>query len=351
MELTDPVFVKPERYNALDRFALRFIRDERDLPFIHLILASTLVLVPAAAALYLVEKVTWWMAAAYWAVLLTQFLDRFILMLHNTSHRPLFKKQYGVLNNYIPWVLGPFFGETPDTYFAHHLGMHHAENNMYDDLSSTLRYQRDRLTHWLHYVGRFLTLGLFELAWYFYKRGRYDMMRKTLLGEGAWYAVMIALAFVNFEATMVVLVVPMLVTRCLMMAGNWGQHAFVDAADPENNYRNSITCINARYNRRAFNDGYHISHHLRANRHWTDHPGELIKYRQKYIDEEAIIFEGVDFFEVWLMLMLKRHRALAERMVDLGEPRTVEEKMELIKSRLKPVAPPAEAVQAEPVAA
>lgn len=352
VELTDPTFTKPERRSAFDRFWLSMIRDERDLPFVHLSLQVTFVLIPLAVFLFATPDFRWWFAPIYWVVLLGLFLDRCILMLHNTSHRPLFKKKFRFLNNYIPWVLGPFYGETPETYFTHHLGMHHNEGNLEDDLSSTMKYQRDNVLHWLHYFAKFFFAGIFELAVYFYKRGRYDFMWRTLLGEIAWYVVVVSLAVWNFEATFTVFIFPWLFTRMGMMAGNWAQHAFIDPDRPDNDYVSSITCINCRYNRRCFNDGYHISHHLRANRHWTDHPAELMKNREKYVAEGALVFEGVDFFEIWLMLMMKRHRALAERLVDLGEPRSVEEKIELIKSRLRPVPTRGQApVDAVPTAA
>lgn len=77
------------------------------------------------------------------------------LMLHCTSHRVLFKKQYGWLNYYLPWVIGPLFGQTPETYFVHHLGLHHAKNNTADDESSTMFYQRDSAWSFLHYFGDF----------------------------------------------------------------------------------------------------------------------------------------------------------------------------------------------------
>ena len=56
------------------------------------------------------------------------------------------------------------------------------------------------------------------------------------------------------------------------MMGNWTQHAFVDGEDPGNAYKNSITCINVKYNKKCWNDGYHISHHIRPAMHWTEHP-------------------------------------------------------------------------------
>jgi len=79
------------------------------------------------------------------------------------------------------------------------------------------------------------------------------------------------------------------VSRFGMMAGNFAQHAFVDAAQPENPYRNSLTCINSTYNRRCFNDGYHIGHHVKATRHWTEMPADFIANRERYAQEDAIV--------------------------------------------------------------
>jgi hypothetical protein len=104
-----------------------------------------------------------------------------------------------------------------------------------------------------------------------------------------------------------------------MMAGNWAQHAFVDPASPANNYRNSITCINCSYNRRCFNDGYHIGHHLKSTRHWTEMPEEFARNVRIYEREGALVFSGIDFFGVWLCLMTKRYDVLARRVVSLGE--------------------------------
>ena len=131
------------------------------------------------------------------------------------------------------------------------------------------------------------------------------------------------------------------------MAGNWGQHAFVDARSPGNCYRNSITCINTAYNRRAFNDGYHIGHHLSATRHWTEMPADLLRTRQQYIDERAIVFEGVDFFTVWLFLMLRRYDWLARHFVSLdGREWTEDEVVALLRERTRSIAPVAGVVAA-----
>lgn len=347
LEITDPGFTPVTQRNAPERLALRFIRDERDLPFVWLSLQMTLVLLPAAALLFWPGVFRWWTAPLYWALLFGVFLDRYILMLHNTSHRPLFKREYGWARFYIPWVLGPFCGETPETYFAHHIGMHHAEGNLPRDLSSTMKYQRDSALDFLRYWADFFFLGILRLGHYQVAKKRRKLLARMLVGELSFFVLAGVGLWVNPGATLTVFVVPFLLCRFLMMAGNWGQHAFIDADDPGNSYKSSITCINTRYNRRAFNDGYHISHHLLSARHWTDHPGELRDNRAKYAAEGAIVFSGIDFFQVWALLMLKRHDVLARHFVDLLEtPRSEAEIIALLESRVRriDVTPPEVAV-------
>lgn len=335
LTITDPTFTPKEKRNALERVVLRFIRDERDIPFVALCAQMTLILIPAAMLLYVPGFFRWWMAPLYWGLLFAGFFDRYILMLHNTSHRPLWKREYGWAKYYIPWVLGPFCGETPETYYIHHIGMHHAEGNLPKDLSSTLQYQRDSALDFLRYWADFFFLSLFRLANYHGRKKRHSMVRRMLAGEFTFYLVVALGLAINAAATLTVFVVPFLLCRFLMMCGNWGQHAFVDADDAGNSYRNSITCINALYNRRCFNDGYHIGHHLVANMHWTDLPLEFQKNRAKYAEQGAIVFEGIDFFIVWFFLMTHNYKALAKHYVDLGEtPKTDEEIIELLKSRV-----------------
>jgi len=326
---------------ALDRGFVGMLNDPRDLDFVYLMIQCG-ICAAFGLSLYFAGQNVWYVAPVYWAVWAFWVLDRYILMLHCTSHRPLFKPKWRRLNVVIPWFLGPFFGETPETYFNHHMGMHHPENNMHTDLSTTLPYQRDRLFDWLRYYVKFMLFGIIELPIYFMRRGNKRMAMRTALGEMSWYAFVIGMCFVNWQATLIVFIIPVLVVRLLMMAGNWGQHAFVDAADAANPYKNSITCINSRYNRRCFNDGYHIFHHIKARAHWTEHASEYEENKAEYGAQDSIVFEGIDFFMVWLFLMLKRYDWLATRFVQLpGAPeRDKEQIIEFLQSRLSPVPQP-----------
>jgi len=315
--LTDPVFTHRTDYNFVERFFIKLIRDERDLPFIKLCLWILLVVIPVSVFLFF--HFIWWIAVPFLLFNIATGLGPFILMLHNTSHRKLFKQEYDILNNVIPWILGPFYGETPETYFGHHIMMHHAENNLIDDLSCTMNYQRDSFIDFMKYFFMFFFFGMADLNYYFHRKNRWKLIRKVVMGELGFIAMCVALCFINWQATLFVFILPFVIARFGMMAGNWGQHAFIDAQTPANNYRNSITCINSRYNRTCFNDGYHIGHHLRPNMHWTEMPVELQKNIEKYKENNAIIFKEIDFFVVWFLLVTKNYKTLASKYVDIRE--------------------------------
>jgi fatty acid desaturase len=244
-----------------------------------------------------------------------------------------------LLNEVIPWVIGPFFGQTPNTYFAHHLGMHHAEENLAGDLSTTIHFQRDSFAHWLRYWGRFLTIGLGELVMYMARKKRRRLLNRIVIGEATYWGTFALLLWLKPIPTLVVFAFPLLVIRTLMMAGNWGQHAFVSADRPNSPYTASITCINSRYNRRCFNDGYHIGHHLQARAHWTEYPVEFESNIARYVENGAIVFENVDFFMVWLLLMTGSYRRLARAYVQLpGSAALSEEQIiALLKERVRPL--------------
>jgi len=320
----------------------RLINDERDTPFLGLMVKTGAWAVLSTGVLFTAYR--WWMTPIYLAVFIGYFFPPFTLMLHCTSHRPLFRKKYAWMNNIIPWVLGPFFAQTPGTYAAHHIGMHHPENNLWDDDSTTLPFQRDSAVDFGRYFGRFLVIGMLDLTRYLWRTRRHKLARRALVGEGLYWAVVVGLCFVNAPATLTLFVAPVVMGRFGMMAGNWAQHAFVDASSPDNAYRNSITCINVLYNERCFNDGYHIGHHLSARMHWTEMPHEFESNRARYGDERAIVFSGIDYFVIWAFLMAKSYRRLAKHVVPLGPATESEEKViALMKERLRPVPRPVSA--------
>jgi fatty acid desaturase len=239
------------------------------------------------------------------------------------------------MNHFIPWILGPFYGETPETYFSHHIIMHHAENNLINDLSCTLNYQRDRFIDFIKYFLIFFVLGMVDLTYYLKRKNRWKFIRKVVLGEIGFFIICGILWQFNWAATLTVFVLPFFIARFGMMAGNWAQHGFI-GTDPASPYTNSITCINCTYNRTCFNDGYHIGHHLRPNMHWTDMPAELSNNIERYKSNGAIVFQGIDFFVIWFLLMTKNYRKLSKHYVDIRQEFTTQEEIiAMLKERVK----------------
>merc|ERR1711937_895803 len=89
------------------------------------------------------------------------WIQRFILMMHYSEHRRLFKDPYHYLGKHLlNFVIAPFMGIPPGFYRLHHVVMHHVENNYMGedhDLSSTEEYQRDNFFHFLCYWGKFFS--------------------------------------------------------------------------------------------------------------------------------------------------------------------------------------------------
>lgn len=323
----------------LSRWCRRALYDPRDEVFVRLTLGRVLLMgtlmASLGAALRLAPIPAWIPIAAYLAAW-GWLVPPVILMLHNTMHRPFIRRPK-LLDKAHPLVMSFFFG-IPTGYRDHHVGMHHVEDNMPADLSSTIRYRRDSFAHFLVYFLRFFFLSIVELPAYLVRKRRRAMARRAVLTELAHDAVLVLALLADWRFGLAAFVVPYVSCRFMMMAGNWGQHAFIATHRENDGVANSITCVNSGYNRRCFNDGYHIGHHLKANRHWTELPRDFLESRARYWREGAIVFEGLDFFLVSLLLWLGRWDVLAKRFVRLdGAPRSDEDVARMLKERVKPV--------------
>lgn len=340
--LTDPIYTEPEKFTRYEKFWLKYINDKRDLPFIHLLTAIHIFVIPAAVILYtpLLQGWYWWLLyIPYFYISQMYFKGRFGLMLHCISHRKLFAKGYTWLYNYTIWFVCPFFGHTPETYFVHHMAMHHVENNQEDDASSTLKYKRDSLLDFLKYVGRFLVMGFVDTFVYLFNRKRKKLYMRLTYGEISFYLFCVAMCFVNFHATLFIFIIPFVFARIVMMLGNWAQHSFIDKNNTEDNFTSAINCINTKYNQMCWNDGYHTVHHLRPGMHYTEIPGEFLKMKDEFIQKKAIIFDGIHYLHVFVWLMTKNYDKLADNLVNIDNKTfsSKEEAIELMKERTKKI--------------
>ena len=236
-------------------WAQGIVRNPVDVVFLTHIILYLGTSVPSAAYLY--YRFTW-IHGIFHCLLQLSYCGSFTLMLHNHIHNNgLLKKQYAWFDNTWPYVLEPLMGHTWDSYYYHHVKHHHVEGNGPDDLSSTIRYQRDELTHFLMYVGRFVAFIWLELPLYFLRKRKPGLAFKAAASEMAACLSIYLAAHKDFFPTLFVLIIPLFLMRIGLMIGNYGQHALVDEVDPASDFRSSITLIDVPVS--LFLDSQHLS--------------------------------------------------------------------------------------------
>jgi len=222
-------------------WAQGIVRNPVDVVFLTHILLYLSTSVPSAVFLYCHFT---WIHAVMHVFLQLSYCGSFTLMLHNHIHNNgLLKRQYAWFDNAWPYILEPLMGHTWDSYYYHHVKHHHVEGNGPEDLSSTIRYQRDEVTEFLKYVGRFVAFIWIELPLYFLRKRKPVVAVKSAASELTAMLFIYILAHKSFYPTLFVLIIPFFLMRIGLMVGNYGQHALVDDIDPASDFRSSITLI------------------------------------------------------------------------------------------------------------
>lgn len=223
------------------RIARSLVRVETDVIMLTHLLLYVFTSIPSAVFLF--YNFTWIHGILHFLMQFS-YMGTYTLMMHQHIHmRGILHKNLALFDHLFPYILDPLMGHTWNSYFYHHVKHHHIEGNGPNDLSSTIRYQRDSVLHFLHYTGRFFFFIWAELPYYFIRKGRISLAFKAAFWELSTYASLYALYCINPRATVFVFLIPLFLLRLGLMAGNWGQHAFVDADEPDSDYRSSITLI------------------------------------------------------------------------------------------------------------
>jgi hypothetical protein len=224
------------------RWARTVVRNETDVVMITHLLLYTCTTLPSA--IYMFYSFHWWHAILH-GVLQGWYAGAYTLLKHQHIHvRGVLNKKYALIDELFPYILDPLMGHTWNSYYFHHVKHHHVEGNGPNDLSSTVRYQRDDVWDFLRYVGRFYFLIWFDLPRYFLRTRKPALALKAGVCEIGNYAFLYFLfTYVNTRATIFVFLVPLALMRLALMTGNWGQHALVDEMEPDSDFRSSITLI------------------------------------------------------------------------------------------------------------
>ncbi len=108
--------------SSLSRLLLaRYLKDERDEP-LATCLFNILSFLPVTICTFCVSSHC--LGAAHFIALYALFLQRFMLALHYSQHRPIFRRG-SMLAPLLPTALTPLFGLPIGSYHVHHCLMHH----------------------------------------------------------------------------------------------------------------------------------------------------------------------------------------------------------------------------------
>ena len=161
-DFRQPLRMAPESLAKLDgrvqkaRGAVeRSLHDVRDMEIAWLYWNIMTTMYPALIAIWTVLPASNLIGAAYLLGFNVLYMQRFILAMHYSTHKRLFKKEafFGLadyVNRFNIVIVAPVFGIPCNTYWLHHVVMHHVDNNEWNkDLSATEAYQRDNFAHWI----------------------------------------------------------------------------------------------------------------------------------------------------------------------------------------------------------
>ena len=320
-----------------------------DISVVYVMLSCSVTLLGSVAAQAAAERAGLFASSAPWLphvfgvahmVLMLLQVQGFILGLHYSAHKCIWKAPYKWVDSWVSWVLCPLLGIPSNCYYAHHIIMHHKEDNaIWYDASSTMPYRRDSYLHMLAYCMRYL-LGIWvELPLVMLLRKRWGALASLCGGLGTWFTVLYFGAQLLPRTTLYCWFLPWLVISFALMRGNSIQHVFVSPDDPEDDFRLAYDLVNTKANNYMFNDGFHIEHHLSPVTHWHDLPAKFLSYLPRHRDHDSLIFDGIDGDVVSSCVCGGRLEELADHYIHIGQ-KSGESKEKLVaemKRRLAPI--------------
>jgi len=233
------------------------------------------------------------------------------------SHVGLFAKPYhaALQRAFNLWV-GMFHGVVPGTFMYSHTYNHHRyDNTQRDDITCGDR-ARDDWNNYVRYIPRWFAYAtnVSTVRRFFFvpdEKGEFRTLMgfKTVCGS-LYYVAFIAFFFRLQPAfALATLLYPLIEANILLSIVNFVWHAFMDPADPTNDYVVSTTIIEGL--NFTLKEEYHVVHHQYAGVHWTKHPELFEKHKADYKKYKGTLFHKQNLFEIFGMMVSKDYEKLA----------------------------------------
>jgi hypothetical protein len=66
-------------------------------------------------------------------------------------------------------------------------------------------------------------------------------------------------------------------------------------------------------------------------------PGNFLQNIEKYRQNKAVVFTGLDYFQIWFLLMTKYYKYLSKKFVPLAGQSAIQDVQSFLKSRTRTV--------------
>ncbi|WP_213781815.1 hypothetical protein [Caballeronia sp. dw_276] len=271
-------FERRHQTRSIERIFSKLLRNPLDAHFARLLIANSLVMLPAFACLLVIRPFSFACLFCFISVWLISGSDQETLD-HTDIHNNVFRgaahlspTQGVLLRGMHLWLrlgLNAMHGRIPHFYRAQHVYIHHVENNDLGDPQSTLRYDRTSFFDFCRFA---LKLGLsftFAADVFAYLAARSNRRQIRLLGYGigGWFLMLVVIACFNPGAALALLLIRLSVGVPTAIDVNFW-HGLADPDDPGNIARNTINIL-YQDEEVAGIGAMHAAHHYRSGEHWS----------------------------------------------------------------------------------
>lgn len=221
----------------------------------------------------------------------------------------------GVLRLVYNWWVGLFYGVMPSSFAVGHSINHHRYNNGPEDVVSTADKPRDNIFNFIAYIPRWVMYACnFSVVRQFIQEDNWPVVKKCLAGS-AYYAAFVAVVawIVSPKFALFYLCYPFLENVLLLACVNWSWHAFIDPADPTNEFVQSLTILGGPMN--VLNEDAHVVHHQYPGVHWVQHTRLLRKHTKQY--GKGSVFVATHAFEIFGLAVAGQYEMLADKFIGL----------------------------------
>jgi len=257
---------------------------------------------------------------------------------HKEAHNfgNLFKQPYNRVFKFVfnRWV-GVFHGVLPGVFTISHVFNHHKYDNGDKDVICTILRPRDRFSSLVKFLpGFFAYASNVSTVQSLIAEGKTAYALQASLGTLYYLAIVSACAYVQPLFTLCTLVYAFVEGNVLLSVVQIGWHAFVDEDDPTNDYINSTTIVDGV--NFTLNEEYHVVHHQYAGAHWGKYVPLYEKHAEGYQACVPTIFQGLNLFELYGMVVANAWDELADKFYHPLNPGLSKEELILVlKKRVR----------------